>query len=232
MNIRSITATRASATEAAAEIKAELAGFGVKMLVFFASWGAYDPDEISAEMQSAFPEAIVYGCSSHAEIYNGKTLTGSVTAMAFTSESVIDAKVEVLENLSSGVNADAAFASFDAYFNTPMATANYHEYGGIILMDGLSMKEEEVMSNIGSHTNIMFTGGSASDTLAFNKTYIFAHGKTYSDAALLAVFKTASHIDFIKTQSVDVLDTGMPRRSVWSAQKSSLCYSQILSAWS
>jgi hypothetical protein len=87
-----------------------------------------------------------------------------------------------------------------------MATADYKEFGGIVLVDGLSTKEEEVMDKIGSQTNIIFVGGSASDALKFDKTYVYANGKAYNDAALLAVFKTRKGIDHIKTQSVDVTD--------------------------
>jgi hypothetical protein len=207
INIKTVNTVKLSAAEAAADIKAQLAGFDVRMLVFFASWEKYAPDEISAEMQSAFPGAVVYGCSSHAELYNGKTLSGSVTAMAFNPNVISDVKVEILEKISNGINTDAAFAAFDAYFKEPMSGANYHEFGGLILIDGLSMKEEDIMDKIGRRTNIMFTGGSASDALKFDKTYIYANGKAYTDAALLAVFKANNGIDYIKTQSVDVMDT-------------------------
>jgi len=207
MNIKSVLSEKKSVAEAAADIKNQLAGFDVKMLVFFASWEAYDHDKISAEMQSAFAKAAVYGCSSHAEIYNGKTITGSVSAMAFNSEAISDVKVEVLEKISSKIDVDSAFKSFDAHFKTPMATADYKEFGGIILVDGLSTKEEEVMDKLGSKTNILFVGGSASDALKFDKTYVYANGKAYNDAALLAVFKTKKGIDHIKTQSFDVTDT-------------------------
>jgi hypothetical protein len=53
----------------------------------------------------------------------------------------------------------------------------------------------------------MFTGGSASDALKFESTYVYANGKAYKNAALLAVFKTKNGVDFIKTQSVDVTKT-------------------------
>lgn len=207
MNIKTTYTTNSSAAEAAADIKNQLTGFDAVMLIFFASRESVSPDEISTEMQSAFPNAVVYGASSHAELFNGKTVSGSVTVMAFNSEAILDVKVEVLENLSKGINADAAFSAFNEHFKTPISAVNYQEYGGIILIDGLSMKEEEVMDKIGMYTNIMFTGGSASDALKFDKTYIFAGGKTYTDAALLAIFKTKNGIDYIKTQSVDVSDT-------------------------
>jgi hypothetical protein len=209
MNVKSILTEEKSAAGAAADIKNQLAGFDVKMLVFFASWEAYNPDEISREMQSAFPDAVVYGCSSHAEIYNGRTINGAITAMAFNSEIISDVKVEILENIKSGVNVHPAFKSFGVYFKTLMAEADYKEYGGFILVDGLSHKEEEIMDKIGNLTNILFVGGSASDAFKFDKTYIYANGKAYNNAALLAIYKTKNGIDHIKTQSVDVKDINL-----------------------
>jgi len=204
MSIKSVFTEKKSVTEAVADIKKQLVGFDVKMLVYFASWEAYKPDEISVGMQTAFNGSVVYGCTSHAEIYNGKTVTGSITALAFNSESVSDVKVEVLQKLSGNIDVHPIFKSFDTYFKTPMATADYKEFGGIVLVDGLSTKEEEIMDKIGSQTNILFVGGSASDALKFDKTYVFANGKAYNDAAVLAVFKTKNGVDHIKTQSVDV----------------------------
>jgi hypothetical protein len=57
------------------------------------------------------------------------------------------------------------------------------------------------MESIGELTSIMFIGGSAGDDLKFQKTYVYANGKAYSDAAVLVVFKPTKGFDFIKTQS-------------------------------
>ncbi|MDR0306362.1 MAG: FIST C-terminal domain-containing protein [Chitinispirillales bacterium] len=209
MSIRALFSKKTTALDVAADIKNQLSGFNVKMIVYFASADIYKHDEISAAMQSAFPDSIVFGCTSHAELYRGETKSGTVTAMAFSQETISDVKVEVFENLSAGIDVDPVFQSFDAYFKTPMATVDYKKYGGIILVDGLSMKEEEVMDKIGTRSHIVFIGGSASDNLKFDKTYVFANGKSYTDAALIAVFKAENGVDFIKTQSVDVTDTGL-----------------------
>jgi len=133
----------------------------------------------------------------------------AVSAMAFSSKSVADAKVEVLENVSSGIDVKPVFESFKEHFGISMSAADYRKYGGIILVDGLSTKEEEIMDKIGSQSNIMFTGGSASDAFKFDKTYVFANGKSYTDAALLVVFETVNGIDIIKTQSVDIKDVDL-----------------------
>ncbi|MCL2578221.1 MAG: FIST C-terminal domain-containing protein [Defluviitaleaceae bacterium] len=206
MNLRSICSVKTTVQEVVADLLYQLAGFETKMIVFFASRVTFEPSEISKQIQDAFPQSVVFGCSSHAENFNGKTQTASVSAMVFNSNVIESAKVEALENLSDGINVQPAFDAFDVHFGTPMSSVDYSEFGGIVLVDGLSLKEEEVMDKIGVKTNIMFTGGSASDSLNFNSTYVYANGKAYTDAALLAVFKTKNGVDFIKTQSVDVTD--------------------------
>ncbi|MDR2728015.1 MAG: FIST C-terminal domain-containing protein [Chitinispirillales bacterium] len=204
MGIKALFSEKSTASDVTADIKKQLDGFEVNMMVYFASSESFEHNEISAAMQSAFPNSVVFGCTSHAELYGGKTRYNTVTAMVFNSEAVTDVKVELLENISAGIDVKPVFESFDSYFKTPMAAADYKEYGGIILVDGLSMKEEEIMDKIGTQSNIIFIGGSASDAFKFNKTYVFANGKAYTDAALLVVFKTKNGVDFIKTQSVDV----------------------------
>jgi len=204
--IKAVYSVNPSASRAAAEIKDKLAGFDVSMLIYFASWQIYEPNEISSCMQDAFPGTVCFGCSSQAEISGSKTLNDSVSAMAFTTETVPDAKIFVLENVSRGFDINAAFDAFEAHFGVSMAEMDYKKYCGIILIDGFSQKEVDVMEKIGSHTNIMFIGGSASDNLAFSGSFVYANGKSYGDAALLCVFKAGTKVSFIKTQSVDVRD--------------------------
>jgi len=73
-------------------------------------------------------------------------------------------------------------------------------------VDGLSGTEEKVMERIGDMTNVSFIGGSAGDDLKFKQTHLFAHGKAYSNAALLALIRVGIPFDFIKTQSFKPLD--------------------------
>lgn len=204
--IKSITTKKSGTNDAVADIKSQLGGMDVKMLIYFASAANFKPDEISAAMHGAFPGATVFGCMSHAELHVGSTSFNSVTAMAFDGETITGVKVEIIENISNEIKVKPAFASFEKYFGIPMSEADYKEYGGIVLIDSYSRKEEEVMDKIGTQSDIVFIGGSVSDNLKYGPTYIYANGKSYVDAALLAVFKTKKGIDFIKTQSFDVTD--------------------------
>jgi hypothetical protein len=57
------------------------------------------------------------------------------------------------------------------------------------------------MENIGDLTNVIFIGGSAGDDLKFKSTYVYTKGKSYSNAAVLALLKPRKEFTFIKAQS-------------------------------
>ncbi|MDD3172550.1 MAG: diguanylate cyclase, partial [Herbinix sp.] len=138
----------------------------------------------------------------------GTLLKNSVVAMAFNSNIIADVKVEVIGHISEKLSIETAFTSFERYFNESFYTMDVTRYVGIILNDGISMKEEELMDQIGNRTNVYFVGGTAGDDLKFEKTFVCANGKAYSDAAVLVLMKVNDHAEFdiIKTQSFKALD--------------------------
>ncbi|TYQ16585.1 UNVERIFIED_CONTAM: hypothetical protein Cloal_3141 [Acetivibrio alkalicellulosi] len=207
MNIVSVVSTKPTVDEAIKDIKNQLGDFDVKLLVFFSS-SSFDLDSLSLLMQRAFEDAVVFGCSTAGEITSGDMLTKSIVAMAFNSSIIEECKIEVLENISDNPDVNNAFDSFEKYYNDNLYTMDMTKYVGIILIDGLSMMEESVMDLIGDRTNVTFIGGSAGDDLKFSKTYVFANGKAYNNAALLALLKINDTAEFgiIKTQSFEVLD--------------------------
>jgi len=205
MDIQTVYSELGGVAETVRDIHEQLKGFDAKMLIVFAS-SKYDPDSLISSLQDAFSSAAIIGCSTAGEIVSGKMLTNSIVAMAFNSNSINDLKIEVLENIKSDIDIDRTFNSFEDYYKTPMANLDENKYVGIILVDGLSAAEEKLMDKIGDKTNITFIGGSAGDDLQFAKTYVFANGKAYTDAALLAVIKPTSGFDIIKTQSFKALD--------------------------
>ena len=91
--------------------------------------------------------------------------------------------------------------SFANHFGVSVADMASREYVGIILVDGLSGAEESLMETIGDSTNVVFIGGSAGDDLKFSSTHVYANGKSYTNAAVLALLKPGADFTFIKTQS-------------------------------
>lgn len=205
MNIKSVYSEKGNIDEAVAEIKKQLQDFDTRMLIFFAS-SNYDPVQISKAIDDGFNQAQTFGCTTAGEITSGKMLKNSLVAMAFNAAAIADMKIEMVENVQANCDITGAFASFEQHFQTPMADLDFSQYVGIILVDGLSGCEERLMDRIGDKTNIIFIGGSAGDDLKFTQTHVFANGKAYTDAAILAVIKPAAGYDIIKTQSFIALD--------------------------
>ncbi|MCO1604279.1 sensor domain-containing diguanylate cyclase [Desulfosporosinus nitroreducens] len=206
-NMKSVFSAKSSEEEAVLDIKKQLEGIGVKLLIYFAS-SNFDQDRLSNSMQKAFKDCIVFGCSTAGEIVNRHFLKNSVVAMAFNSKIFSDAKVEVIEQMSENLSVEAAFKSFEQYYQESSYKMEASRYVGLVLIDGISMKEENVMDQIGNRTNVYFIGGSAGDDLKYSKTFVYANGKAYTDSAVLVLLKMNVDAEFgiIKTQSFKALD--------------------------
>ena len=207
MSILTACSTQPSVQEAVNEIKQSFTSINPCLIIFFAS-SSYAPEELSKQMKEIFSQSEIIGCSTAGEIISGKMLKNSVVAMALDKESIADIKVEIVEDLkqNSSVNIKKAFHSFEKHIGSSSLDWSPLEYVGIILIDGLSGSEEKVMDRIGDLVNIFFVGGSAGDDLKFSATYVYANGRTYTNAAVLAVLKPAQGFNLIKTQSFCSLD--------------------------
>lgn len=205
MSIKTASSKKESVVEAVAEIKNSLNYSGVKMVMFFAS-SKYDSASISSKMAAAFPGVSVIGCSTSGEIISGSMLKGSVVAMALGTDILEDVKVEIVPKIKAGVNTSKAIESFEKYYGTKFSDLDYQKYLGLVLVDGLTCAEENLMDEIGNKTNVVFVGGSAGDDLKFTATHVYANGKVYNDAAVLALVKVRNGFDIIKTQSFRVMD--------------------------
>ncbi len=200
MDIMTAYSTKDSIDEIVQDINNQLGFFDTELLLFFAS-SKFAPDEISKKIQDSFPVSQVIGCSTAGEITKGKLLNNSVVTMAFNSGAIEDVKVEVVENLKDQGSLKRAFDAFEKHYDEPMGAMDPEKYVGIILVDGLSLAEESLMESIGDLTNVIFIGGSAGDDLNFRSTHVYTKGKSYSNAAVLALLKPKKEFTFIKTQS-------------------------------
>lgn len=199
-NVKTVYSTKQSEQDVAVDIKRQLKNVKAKVIIYFAS-SKYDQGELANEMADAFKKAEVFGCSTTGEIVSGRMLKNSVVAMALSDEIVEDIKIEIIENISSEDQVKNAITSFEQYYNESMKTMNIRKYVGVVLMDGLSASEEKLMEKLGDSTDVTFIGGSAGDDLKFERTYVCAEGRAFTNAAILALVKPKVGFDFIKTQS-------------------------------
>ena len=200
MGIQIAYSTNQNNENAVKELKEKIKISDPRLVIYFAS-SNYNQDEMARGIKNVFKEADVIGCSTSGELVSGKMLNNSVTLMAFDKDNVNDVKVEVITDLKKSPEPKNALNSFENYFKTPVADLDFTKYFGIVLIDGLSGCEEKLMENIGTKTNVSFIGGSAGDDLKFKETFVTANGKSYGNAAVLALIKSNVVFDILKTQS-------------------------------
>ena len=203
MKIKSIFSTKNTVSEAMADLQQQYRSeFGEQQasFVIFFSTSNFDPIEVSGRMKEIFVEAEIAGCTTAGELVSGQMLKNSIVAMVFDKEAVSTVAVAVVEGLKDGINVQKIAASFEEKFGS-LKELDLEKHAGIILIDGMSGAEERVMEKIGDLTDITFVGGAAGDDGKFEKTFVFADGKTYTDAAVLVLMKVEHGFDVIKTQS-------------------------------
>ncbi len=206
MYIKTVFTNNESPLTAVDELKKQLDGFSFDYLFFFASY-AYDAKLVAECLNESFSDKVLIGCSSLSEFYDNREEKKSITAMAISKECIEDIKVEILHNVSKEIKVREAFENFENHYNIKMSDANYKEYVGLMLADGLSNAEERIIEAVGDLTNVFFVGGSAADNLSFNATYVYANGEAYQDACILALLKMKTEFAIVKTQSVNKTET-------------------------
>ncbi len=223
MKVKTAYSQKENIYELVKDIKNQIGNFKPSLLNFYVS-PKYKGNEISKLIYDAFGNTPTIGCTTAGELISGKMLEDSVVVMALGPDIIEDVKIEVLENIANDSNVvNNAFLSFSQYYNTPMSTMDVNKYVGLALIDGLSLKEEKIIERINDLTNVDFVGGSAGDGFLGLQTIVYANGRSYTNAGVLALIKTKVEFSVLKTQSfsgvgkiVKITDVDEPNRLVHS----------------
>lgn len=200
MGIHVFYSAAKDAAAAVNDIQSQARAVQPKGVVFFASSNLH-PHAVSAGMQAAFSSACCLGCTTAGELISGKMLTGSLVAMLLEDDVVEDMDVQLVHDLKSADRVPAALEALSRHFAVPVSSMDLEKHVGIVLIDGLSGKEESVMDTLGNLTDLSFIGGSAGDDLKFAQTYVFAKGEASSNAAVIGLLKLRNGFEILKTQS-------------------------------
>jgi hypothetical protein len=174
----------------AAQIKDSLPSNPTLLLYFHSV--AFDAATVADTLAKTYPGVPLMGCSTAGEIVTGHMLDGSLVVAAFTPELVQKAEV-----VRIGGTVKAALETLMAKFDK----VDHTTHVGIILLDGLSGKEERIIERLSDYTDLTFVGGSAGDDLKFAKTYVAVNGKIVAGYGALALLQVPAGFDLIKTQS-------------------------------
>jgi hypothetical protein len=172
----------------------------IKLINFFC-YSIYNSEELITAFNTEFPNIPVIGCSSAGEIIDGKLWNGTLVASAYTDEVIDDVKIEILDNINNNFCLTQMIDSFEKYFNSKFRELDVKKYFALTYIDGMSIKEETILDEVGYRTNIAFVGGSAGDDCVFRKTIVFGNGKFATNGIVVAVVKSKVNFAVYKSQA-------------------------------
>jgi hypothetical protein len=189
------------AVSAVAELHAQLGGGDLALVVFFCS-ARFDLDVLTAEINRRFAGVPVVGCTTAGEIgplgYGEHGLSGvSFAKSGFVAEC---GRLDALQSFEIEQGRDFAV---DLMLRIRDRTEGRKgcNYFGLLLIDGLSMREEPVTMAIQDGLGgIHVVGGSAGDDQRFERTWVFHEGRFHTDSAVLTLLATELPFRPLRTQ--------------------------------
>jgi len=177
---------------AAQELYEGLCGDDIACVVFFCCT-KYELVSLSSELEALFADIPVFGCTSAGEItplgYQRNTITGfSLPSSEFLVEACL------IKNLAS-FSVDRVKEKIGGLVRRVRSQeiAPFKENSfAITLLDGLSIKQEEILQALDSSLHqIPLVGGSAGDDLLFHDTHVYFKGEFHSNAAVIIIVNTS-----------------------------------------
>ncbi len=195
------TAERA-ATAVVDALAAQLNVASPVAVLFFASH-EHDGAAISAGLREKYPAADVIGCTTAGELTQGVSATGGVSALALGRDKVRRASAALARfGSSTGEGIRDATDEIAKRLEIGLRDADPNRYVGIMLVEGLRMKEEAANEALGNVAPLLsFVGGSAGDNLEFKVTRVFCNGQECDDGAALLLLDVAVPFTIAKTCS-------------------------------
>jgi hypothetical protein len=173
---------------------------GMSVAVLFCS-SEYDLDLLGRELHSAF-DCPVLCCTTSGEVGPAGYAEHAMTGFSITSP-----RLKVFPYCIEGLSLfdPSALASLAVDAKLQMAATCERIPGakafGFLLIDGMSVMEEQVVSNLfATLDGLPIVGGSAGDDLQFKRTHVYYDGRFISDAATFALFVTSLPFEIFKTQ--------------------------------
>jgi hypothetical protein len=194
------------ARQAIAELHRLIGGPDISCVILFCS-PQYDIDGIAAATREYFGATPVFGCTTAGEIGPFGYINGGVCGIGFPREDFVVAATLIDDladfELSSTIERTRAVAAE----RDRIAAAAFPDSAGsskgfaLLLIDGLSVREEQVVSAVATTLgDTPLVGGSAGDDLNFRRTWILYGGRFVTNAAALILIATRRRVSVFKTE--------------------------------
>lgn len=162
-------------------------------LVFFSD--EYDPKELGQALQEYLPGPVI-GCTTAGQLSETGFQRGGISGASLAGDD-LTAIPYLIHPLSSQDQQISGIAE-DIQKRLLLTTDSAF---GFLLVDGLSMKEEPLISALYMALgNVPIIGGSAGDNLKFKQTFVYFNGELLQDAAVFTLFLTSLPFHIFKHQ--------------------------------
>jgi len=189
------------AREAVREFHAGVTQPDMALVMFFCS-SEYELDVIAEEMGHLFAGVQVVGCTTAGEIGPAGCRDHSISGASLSAHGFAAAS-GLIDHLQQFQTARGQTLVQDLMqrLESLEPTADANNSFALLLVDGLSMREEPVTSALQNALGeIPLVGGSAGDGLEFQKTLVYVEGAFHEDSAVLTLVTTPSPFRVFKTQ--------------------------------
>lgn len=210
--VRQGKSTNPDAHAAVRELAARIEQPNTKVsLVFFSD--EYDPQQLGQALQEHLPGTVI-GCTTAGQLSETGFQRGGLSGASLASDELaaipylihpLSTQAEQVQAIAEEVQQRITLTRLPAF--------------GFLLVDGLSMKEEHVISSLYmSFGDVPIVGGSAGDSLKFKQTFVYYDGRLLRDAAVITLFFTTlpfhvfKHQHFLPTSTRLVVTAADPEK--------------------
>lgn len=189
-----------SPEQAAAELRQQLVGDALDLVLFFCS-AEYNLPRLASALNQQFEDIPLVGCTTAGEITPQGYGQGCITAIGFRHGHFAVAAVGVNELHSFSLTdaqsmVDRLISKCRAKEIAPIKGNSF----ALTLFDGLSIQEEMVLASLNAALGSIPTfGGSAGDDVHLTNTHVFFDGQFHSDSAVVLLFNTACRFEVFST---------------------------------
>lgn len=192
--------------QAIAELHRQIGGPGIGFAIIFCS-PQYDLAALAEAVRGAFGDMPVLGCTTAGEITPFGYINGGVCGVGFPEEDFVVSAL-LLDDLANFEVSSTLERTRALVARHERAAAARFGNGEVLrrgfaflLVDGLSVREEQLVSAIANALGDMpLVGGSAGDDLNFHSTWILHDGRFVTNAAALALVTTRRRFSAFKTE--------------------------------
>lgn len=171
-------------------------------LVVFYCAPTYDLELLGRELAACFGDTPLMGCTTAGEITPAGYLDGSLTGVSIASPDfrVVTGRLDRVSEfeMKQGHHlVDELVRRLSTNGEAPQGSDTF----GFLLVDGLCMREESIVSALYQRLgSIQLFGGSAGDGLAFRRTHVYHDGRFWPDAAVFALVQPGAPFEVFRTQ--------------------------------